>query len=72
MDATTVERLKSAAFRKAGGSGDIGCVEVAFVEDAAGVRDSYDRSGPMLAFTAPAWVTFTTAVRTGRYDLSRG
>lgn len=69
MDVRTVERLKNATFRKSDKSGDIGCVEVAFVEDAAGVRDTYDRGGPMLAFTAGEWERFTDAVRAGCYDL---
>ena len=69
MDVRTVERLRNATFRKSGNSGDIGCVEVAFVDDAAGVRDTYDRSGPMLAFTAGEWVRFTRAARRGDFDM---
>lgn len=69
MDVRTVERLRNATFRKSDKSGDIGCVEVAFVEDAAGVRDSYDRGGPMLAFDAATWTQFISTVRAGDYDL---
>lgn len=69
MDVRTVERLRNAPFRKSDKSGDIGCVEVAFAGDAAGVRDSYDRSGPMLAFAGQEWRTFVSAVRDGRFDL---
>lgn len=69
MDVRTVERLRNSAFRKSDKSGDIGCVEVAFAGDAAGVRDSYDRSGPMLAFAGQEWRTFVSAIRDGRFDL---
>ena len=51
-------------WRKSSYSGSNGgeCVEVA----AAGtvlVRDTADRSGPMLTFTAEAWQAFTAAIR---------
>jgi hypothetical protein len=64
-----VERLEMAGFRKASGSGDVGCVEVAFLTDAAGVRDSKDRGGPVLAFSAGEWLAFTGTVKAGRFDL---
>lgn len=69
MDVRTIERLRSASYRKSDKSGDIGCVEVAFVEDAAGVRDSYDRGGPMLAFTDGEWNDFLSRVKRGRFDV---
>lgn len=69
MNESTVERLRGATFRKSDKSGDLGCVEVAFVEDAAGVRDTYDRSGPMLAFAGQEWCAFVSAVRDGKFDL---
>ncbi|MFG2001631.1 DUF397 domain-containing protein [Spirillospora sp. NPDC048911] len=69
MDGRTIERLRDATFRKSDKSGDLGCVEVAFLKDAAGVRDTYDRSGPILAFTQTEWTRFIDAVRGGRYDL---
>jgi hypothetical protein len=31
------------------------------------VRDTKDRSGPALAFTAASWATFTAAVRAGHF-----
>lgn len=64
-----VERLRSATFRKSDKSGDIGCVEVAFLNDLAGVRDTYDRNGPILAFSSAEWTAFTRAVRSGDFDL---
>jgi hypothetical protein len=52
------------SWRKSSYSGDNGgeCVEVA----AAGlvvVRDTTDRRGPVLTFTADAWRQFTTMIR---------
>jgi Domain of unknown function (DUF397) len=51
-------------WRKSSYSGDNGgeCVEVG----AAGtvlVRDTTDRSGPVLTFTSDAWRAFTTAIQ---------
>lgn len=69
MDVRTAERLRNAKFRKSDKSGDLGCVEVAFVEEAAGVRDTYDRGGPMLAFTAAEWIRFAADVKRGAHDL---
>jgi Domain of unknown function (DUF397) len=52
------------AWRKSSYSGDNGgaCVEVATV-DAVLVRDTTDRSGPVVAFTANAWRTFLATIR---------
>jgi hypothetical protein len=52
------------SWRKSSYSGDNGgeCVEVA-AAGAVLVRDTADPSGPMLAFTAGAWRTFTAAIR---------
>jgi hypothetical protein len=43
-----------------GGSGNNSCVEVAFVADAVGVRDSKNTQGPTLAFSPAAWRGFVT------------
>jgi hypothetical protein len=50
-------------WRKSSYSADNGgaCVEVASAE-AVLVRDTTDRSGPVVAFTPDAWRTFTTAL----------
>jgi hypothetical protein len=37
------------------------CVEVAFVAEAVGVRDSKNTSGPTLAFPPTAWRSFTAS-----------
>jgi Domain of unknown function (DUF397) len=63
--------LSRAAWRKSTRSGNNGCVEVAFVEDQVAVRDSKDRSGPVLVFTAHEWEAFVGGVRTGEFELRR-
>jgi len=50
-----------------GGQGD--CVEVAAIRDGAAVRDSKDKSGPVLAFPAGAWQAFLSDVKAGRLAL---
>jgi hypothetical protein len=51
-------------WRKSSYSGSNGgeCVEIATTE-AVLVRDTADRSGPMLTFTAVAWRAFTATIR---------
>ncbi len=51
-------------WRKSNHSGSNGgeCVEVA-TTGAVLVRDTADRGGPMLRFTADAWRAFTAAIR---------
>ncbi len=47
-------------------SGQGNCVEVARLPDGAAVRDSKNRSGPVLRFSAEAWQAFLSAVKDGR------
>jgi Domain of unknown function (DUF397) len=63
--------LSRAAWRKSTRSGNNGCVEVAFVENQVAVRDSKDRGGPVLVFTAHEWEAFVGGVRTGEFELRR-
>jgi uncharacterized protein DUF397 len=51
-------------WRKSSYSGSNGgeCVEAASAETVQ-VRDTADRNGPVLTFTADAWREFTTAIR---------
>jgi len=45
------------------------CVEVADVDDGGrAVRDSKDRTGPVLRFAAAGWAAFTAGVRGGEFD----
>ncbi len=60
-------KWKDADWRKASQSGDGNCVEIAFVDDRVGVRDSKDRSGPVLNFTRAEWAAFVAGVRTGTF-----
>jgi hypothetical protein len=46
-----------------------GCVEVAFLDDGqVGVRDSKNRPGPALIFTANEWDAFTAGVKHREFD----
>jgi Domain of unknown function (DUF397) len=63
--------LSRAKWRKSTRSGNNGCVEVAFVEGRVAVRDSKDRGGPALIFTAHEWEAFIGGVRDGQFELSR-
>ena len=51
-------------WRKSSHSGSNGgeCVEVTST-DAVMVRDTSDRTGPMLAFSATAWLAFTATLK---------
>lgn len=62
--------LSHAEWRKSTRSGNDGCVEVAFVEDRVAVRDSKDRSGPVLLFTPTEWEAFVGGVGDGQFDLA--
>ncbi|WP_405139283.1 DUF397 domain-containing protein [Nocardia sp. NBC_01388] len=42
------------------------CIEVAFVGDLVGVRDSKDMAGPSLIFAPAEWHAFTGAVVAGK------
>ncbi|HTZ29387.1 MAG TPA: DUF397 domain-containing protein, partial [Streptosporangiaceae bacterium] len=52
-------------WRKSSYSGDNGgaCVEMASSAEAVLARDTTDRSGPIITFTADAWRTFTTTIK---------
>ena len=52
-------------WRKSSYSGDNGgaCVEIASSAERVLVRDTTDRSGPVIALTAEAWRTFTSTIK---------
>ena len=57
--------VSGADWRKSSHSAENNCVEVAFFDGArrVAVRDSKDRQGPMLVFTAAEWRDFLDRVR---------
>jgi len=62
--------IRDGVFRKAGGSGTGGCVEVAADPDGGiRVRDSKDPAGPVQNYTDHEWAVFTAAVKGGEFDL---
>ena len=63
--------LSQASWRKSTHSASGSCVEVAFVDEAIAVRDSKQRTGPVLLFTAAEWEAFTAGVRDGEFDPPR-
>jgi hypothetical protein len=62
------EDLSRAVWRKSTLSHTNGCVEVAFVNGRVAVRDSKDRSGPVLLFTPFEWEAFVGGVRDGEFN----
>jgi Domain of unknown function (DUF397) len=64
--------LERADWRTSTYSGSNGgnCVEVARnLPGIVAVRDSKDRTGPVLAFAPDEWAAFTAGVREGQFDL---
>jgi hypothetical protein len=65
--------LTNASWRKSSYSSGNGgqCVEVApDLPGLVAMRDSKDRSGPVLAFSPDEWQAFTAGVRSGEFDLA--
>ncbi len=63
--------LTRAAWHKSSrSSGNGNCVEVAILDDAVAVRDTKDRSGPVLVFTPAEWSAFVTGAKDGDFDLA--
>jgi hypothetical protein len=61
--------LSRARWRKSSRSGGNGqCVEVTELGDAVALRDSKNRSGPILIFTPEEWRAFVGGVRGGEFD----
>lgn len=64
-----VTDLSEAAWFKSSRSGaSKECVEVAFISDQVGVRDSKDQQGPALMFSPRAWDDFTAALQAGKFN----
>jgi hypothetical protein len=56
-------------WRKSQASAQGDCVEVATSPEGVLVRNSKDRSGPVLTFTPTEWTAFLAGVRSGEFDL---
>lgn len=64
--------FSAARWRKANGSGDSGCVEVAYHDGWIGVRDTKDHgAGPVLAFTEHEWQIFLAGADNGEFTLDQ-
>ncbi|MEQ7125603.1 DUF397 domain-containing protein [Actinopolymorpha sp. B11F2] len=62
--------LIQARWRKASASiGMSNCVEVADLGARIAVRDSKDRRGPALVFSAGAWSSFVGSAKKGEFNL---
>jgi hypothetical protein len=56
-------------WRKSTRSGSNGqCVEARRMGDTIQLRDSKDRSGPVLSFTLAGWTAFTAGVKGAEFD----
>jgi len=65
FDSEVLDWRKSSFSNGSGGA----CVEVANLADGAmAVRDSKDRTGPVLAFTRAEWNAFLAGARAGEFD----
>ncbi len=68
-----MERLDDLRWRKSSysGNGGASCVEVASnLPGIVAVRDTKDREGGTLGFTADDWRAFIAGVKVGEFDLS--
>ena len=45
------------------------CVEIAFVDGHVAIRDSKNKRGPVLLFTAAEWLAFLEGACDGEFDL---
>jgi hypothetical protein len=63
--------LSRATWRTSARSGGNGCVEVGLVDGQIAVRDSKDRRGPVLLFTAHEWEAFLGGARDGEFEIPR-
>lgn len=66
----TAPQFVGARWHKSTVSGDTGCVEVAFANQAVGVRDSkLGDDSPVLVFTQHEWSVFLQGAGNGEFNL---
>ena len=58
-------------WHKSAASGSGNCVEVAATRERVLVRDTKDRNGPVLSFTAAEWSAFLAGVADGAFSHER-
>lgn len=61
--------LMRAVWQRAPGDATEGAVEVAFVDDLVGLRNSAQPAGPVLVFTRSEWEAFAAGAQNGEFDL---
>ncbi|ROT27136.1 DUF397 domain-containing protein [Micromonospora sp. HM5-17] len=61
--------LSRAVWQRAEGDDSEGAVEIAFVDNLIGMRNSADPDGPVLVFTQAEWDAFVAGARDGEFDL---
>lgn len=61
--------LSRAVWQRPDGDPAAEAVEIAFVDDLIGMRNSADPNGPVLVFTQAEWDAFVAGARDGEFDL---
>ncbi|MET8912264.1 DUF397 domain-containing protein [Micromonospora sp. NPDC004551] len=61
--------LSRAVWQRAEGDTSDSAVEVAFVGDLIGMRNSAEPDGPVLVFTQDEWDAFVSGAQDGEFDL---
>ncbi|MFC7545409.1 DUF397 domain-containing protein [Plantactinospora sp. GCM10030261] len=61
--------LSRAVWQRADGDPADEAVEIAFVDDLIGMRNSTDPDGPVLVFTRAEWDAFVAGAQDGEFDL---
>jgi Domain of unknown function (DUF397) len=61
--------LARAVWQRAPGDDSNRGIEVAFVDDLIGLRNSAQPAGPVLVFTKPEWEAFVAGAQNGEFDL---
>lgn len=64
-----LDLTRAAWFKSTRSSGNGNCVEVAILDREVAVRDTKDRSGPVLLFTPADWDSFVAGAKNGEFDL---